>query len=105
MLGDKIGNGGFSLRKVSSHLRVSIEKQSTINYFLERSNEHSEFNEDVFWGTQNPDFVYPGLREALSFSIDDYPEICFRQNQNKLPFGCHGWSKPLKIDFWKDKIN
>jgi hypothetical protein len=105
MLGDKIGNGGFSLRKVSSHLRVTIEKQSKINSFLERSKEYSEFNEDAFWGTQNPDFVYPGLREALSFSIDDYPEISFQQNQNKLPFGCHGWSKPLKIDFWKDKIN
>jgi hypothetical protein len=104
IVGDKVGNGGFSLRKVASHIRVTVEKKRKIKHYLSKSKIHSEFNEDIFWGTQNPQFVYPKLKEALSFAIDDYPELCFRLNQNKLPFGCHAWSKPLKNDFWKDKI-
>jgi hypothetical protein len=104
MVGDKIGNGGFSLRKVSSHYDVAVKKKAKIDYYCKRSEVYPEFNEDVFWGTQNPEFTYPTLKEALSFSIDDYPELCFRLNHQMLPFGCHGWSKSLKNDFWKDKI-
>jgi hypothetical protein len=104
IVGDKVGNGGFSLRKVSSHYEVTLSKKNKIDYFLKRSEIYSEFNEDVFWGTQNPEFTYPALNEALIFSIDEYPELCFQMNHNKIPFGCHGWSKPSRNDFWKDKI-
>jgi hypothetical protein len=104
IVGDKIGNGGFSLRKVFSHYEVTVKKKDKIDYFLKQSEVYSEFNEDVFWGTQNPEFIYPTLNEALTFSIDEYPELCFQMNHNKIPFGCHGWSKSLRNDFWKDKI-
>jgi hypothetical protein len=104
MLGDKIGNGGFSLRKVKSHLKVTLEKRKKINYFLERSKQHSEYNEDVFCGTQNPEFSCPDLHEAITFSIDDYPAVGLKMNNGNLPFGCHGWSKPERLIFWKDII-
>jgi hypothetical protein len=104
ILGDRVGNGGFSLRKVSSHLAATLDKQARINYFLAHCTKHSVFNEDVFWATENPQFMYPALLEALSFSMDDDPKLCFQLNHNKLPFGCHGWSKHRKINFWKDKI-
>jgi hypothetical protein len=105
VVGNKTGNGGFSLRKVSSHHEVTVKKKDTIDYYLKQSGMYSEFNEDVFWGTQNPEFTCPSFKEALTFSIDEYPELCFRKNHQKLPFGCHGWSKSSRIDFWKDKIS
>ena len=104
LLGDKVGNGGFSLRKVLSHYNSTISKKDKIDYYLTRSQEHSEFNEDTFWALENPDFVYPKTQEALAFSIDRYPDICFMMNDSKLPFGCHGWNKPEMINFWEDKI-
>jgi hypothetical protein len=105
MLGGKIGNGGLSLRKVKPHLKTTLEKQKKIDYFLERSKRHSEYNEDVFWGTQNPEFSRPGLLEAIAFSIDDYPAIGLQMNNGNLPFGCHGWSKPERLIFWKNIIH
>ncbi|MDR0829448.1 MAG: hypothetical protein LBN95_04970 [Prevotellaceae bacterium] len=101
---NKIGNGGFSLRKVASHIAAIIENQPKINYFSAQCQKYDVFNEDVFWATQNPQFIYPNIQEALSFSIDENPEQCFVLNHNKLPFGCHGWSKPKKNTFWQDKI-
>ena len=104
-LGDKVGNGGFSLRKVLPHYNSAKNKTNRINYFLECSNKFSEYNEDAFWALENREFRYPCVNEALLFSIDNYPEICFKMNDSKLPFGCHGWSKPDKIDFWKSQIS
>ena len=104
MLGDKVGNGGLSLRKVASHYESTIKNRKKICSFLSKSQKHSEFSEDVFWALENPGFKYPNAYEALGFSIDNYPEMCFKLNKSKLPFGCHGWSKPEKITFWKHII-
>jgi hypothetical protein len=104
IVGDKVGNGGFSLRKISSHYDATVKKKDIINYYLEQSKMYSEFNEDVFWGTQNPNFTYPKLQEALTFSFDEYPDLCFQMNHNQLPFGCHGWQQLTRISFWQDKI-
>jgi hypothetical protein len=103
--GDKIGNGGFSLRKVSSHYDAIIKKKDKIDYYIKRCEVCSEFSEDVFWGIQNPEFSYPTLDEALTFSIDEYPELCFHRNHYRLPFGCHGWFKTERINFWENIIN
>lgn len=104
VVGDKIGNGGFSLRRVSAFILSIQANKEKINYYLTQSKKYHEFNEDVFWATQNPNFKYPELKEALHFAIDQYPELCFELNGNVLPFGCHGWSKAAKIDFWKPYI-
>jgi hypothetical protein len=105
IVGNKVGNGGFSLRKVSSHYEATVKKKDKIDYYLKKSETYSEYNEDVFWGTQNPEFTYPALQEALVFSFDEYPELCFEMNHQQIPFGCHGWSKPLRNDFWKEIIS
>ncbi|MDR0510115.1 MAG: hypothetical protein LBH06_03375 [Rikenellaceae bacterium] len=101
---NRVGNGGLSLRRVASHLEVCKAKKSLIARFVERCRLHSEFNEDVFWATQNPEFRYPDLHEALLFSISEQPLRCLTRAGGRLPFGCHGWSKPSRIDFWRDKI-
>lgn len=100
---NKIGNGGFSLRKVKSHLQATHDYQGRIQYYLAQKRSHF-FNEDVFWGTEVPYFVYPDVKEALAFSFDKYPRYCFNLNNHKIPFGCHAWFKSKMKSFWKPII-
>ena len=104
-VGNKVGNGGFSLRKVKSFYQSVEQQQGIIEYYNEQSRKIPHFfNEDVFWSLENLNFRYPPYKEALQFSFDNHPKECMQMNNNTLPFGCHGWSKPRKIKFWKDII-
>jgi hypothetical protein len=100
---NKIGNGGFSLRRTASHYRVTQNREETIACFLAQKHSHF-FNEDVFWATQVPEFRYPDVREALRFSFDKYPAYCYRLNEKRLPFGCHAWYKRKMKHFWRPII-
>jgi len=98
---NKVGNGGFSLRKVDSHYAVTKMNQEKIKFFLEQ--KHHLYNEDVFWATVES-FKYPEAIEALAFAFDKYPSLCYKLNNKKLPFGCHGWYKRKMKSFWKSII-
>lgn len=104
--GNKVGNGGLSLRKVESHLRATRQLRSTIAQYL--SHRHHLFNEDVFFALEpnrhGMGFRYPSAEEALQFSFDTHPAYCFKKNANRLPFGCHGWSKKRMQKFWRPII-
>lgn len=100
---DKIGNGGFSLRKVESHYNAAIKYSEKVDYFLSQKRSHF-YNEDVFWATEVPEFNYPEVSEAISFSFDKYPSLCYKLNGRRLPFGCHGWYKWKMRGFWRKKI-
>ncbi len=99
----KVGNGGLSLRKVNSHLKAVSQLQDTINRFLQHSGNHL-FNEDVFFSIEvnkhGIGFNYPSYQEALQFSFDKYPDLNYRLNNNRLPFGCHSWYKKRMKKFW-----
>ena len=103
-LGDKIGNGGFSLRKIDEFLRLCRSESKTIQSHLQKSEQWSEYNEDAFWATR-PNWLYPAAEDALRFSFDIQPQECLRQAQGALPFGCHGWHKAKVRDFWQPIIN
>ena len=107
MFYDKVGNGGFSLRKVKSHYDITITHKDRIDYFLAQKKSHFYY-EDVFWATevnkQGDLFRYPSMEEALSFAFDKYPALCYKLNGNKLPFGCHAWYKRKMRSFWKPII-
>ncbi|MBE6174005.1 MAG: hypothetical protein E7147_00485 [Rikenellaceae bacterium] len=94
----KVGNGGLSLRKVASFMRVCREEKATIDCFNAES--HHLYNEDVFWATVPHDFRYPDAMEALHFAIDTHPRYCYKLLGEKLPFGCHSWTKPKFYRFW-----
>jgi hypothetical protein len=105
---NKVGNGGLSLRKVSSHYNATIECRNIIADFNKKRRYHL-YNEDVFWSVMvnkylKNKFSYPGHIEALSFSFDKHPSYCYQLNNNKLPFGCHGWSKKKMLPFWEKII-
>jgi hypothetical protein len=101
----KAGNGGFSLRRVSSHYEIAKKQEIFISDFLNADNKPIYTTEDVFWSLKAPEFSkcfrIPDYKEALLFAIDRKPEIAFKIIKNEIPFGCHGINKPKVVDFWK----
>ncbi len=95
----KVGNGGFSLRRVE-RFREACEKYRTeIERFC--ADDTHLGNEDVFWAVVPEDFRYPTEREALRFAFDTNPRYCYRLCGGALPMGCHAWSKPRMWRFWR----
>lgn len=125
------GNGGFSLRKVKSVLKVlevvkkNAKRQSEnkfirILWFLQavlsgKSHEkwlnapadNYPFNEDGFWALEAPKYLkgykVAPFNEALGFGFERFPEKCFKLNSNLLPFGTHAWKK-YGEKFWEPYI-
>ena len=95
----KVGNGGLSLRRVEAFRRACIKYAKRIDYYLNQSRHI--YSEDVFWAIEPRDFRYPSMREAIDLSFDNHPDRCLAATGGELPFGCHGWLKPSRIEFWK----
>jgi hypothetical protein len=100
---NSVGNGGFSLRRVSALRKViSLFSKKIATY--ERMHHH-RYNEDVFFGIEvNRYFPFlriPDFRTALQFSVETYPERAIGQyNSGRLPSGCHGWNVH-GTDYWR----
>ncbi|MDP5139773.1 MAG: hypothetical protein NWP83_04800 [Spirosomaceae bacterium] len=95
----KVGNGGFSLRKVKSHYNNTRFFRPILRFM--------EKNEDMFWGLflywLNPFFKRPKWQEALHFAIEMNPKNAFELINHQLPFGVHAWEKYDK-EFWEEFI-
>lgn len=90
----KVGNGGLSLRKVDSFLKL-LKKESQAVY---------TGNEDVFFSiSDGENFKVAPLDVALKFAFEREVERCFELNNEKLPFGCHAWER-YNLKFWKPFI-
>jgi len=134
-----IGNGGFSLRKVSFFENFSNRNtflKSTFYWplkirsrwwriviqpiivllirfyaFLIRKDpilevgKIAQTNEDIIWSQVMKKYncIIPSFEEALQFSFDKLPETCFIMNEEKLPFGCHGFNKKY-ANFWRKHL-
>jgi glycosyltransferase involved in cell wall biosynthesis len=103
---NKVGNGGLSLRKVGTALKVldTVPASLLKKYTLA---EGPEFNEDIFWSLEAPailsSYRIPEMNEAMHFAVEFEPTRAFQLLNQQLPFGCHA---PLKhdIEFWKKLI-
>lgn len=126
-----VGNGGFSLRKVSDFLRVLATPRRIPNFIKSRADGHAGFvnllrrfkherwfaynfeplfptsQEDLFWGMLVPAvcpfFCVPRPEEALAFSFEVAPRLLYKLNGCALPFGCHAWER-CDREFWEDKL-
>lgn len=125
------GNGGFSLRKISTFYRIlkQVKKLKFKHPFYQR---HKPFfinlwrdikynfiynfsfypfqpvvNEDIFWAELIPKefehFKVPTPLQSLPFSFEVCPSHLYSLNEGKLPFGCHGWYT-YETDFWRKHI-
>lgn len=96
---NSVGNGGLSLRKVSSALKaLGLLGGYASNW---------QWNEDVFWSIYVPNvlpfFKVPDKKTAARFSLEQNPREGLEWNGGVLPFGCHAWEK-WDIDFWRPHI-
>lgn len=87
-----VGNGGFSLRRVSACREALLRhKELAMNW---------EYSEDMFWSYigehLSQTFKCAPLKVARAFSVEAEPEHYIRRNGGKLPFGCHGWQRYSK---------
>jgi hypothetical protein len=92
----RVGNGGFSLRKVSSFLRAIDRLGPLVRRWTS--------NEDLFWSVvarRLASFRIPLADEALSFSFELEPRRCYERLGRRLPFGCHAWPR-YDPAFWRD---
>jgi hypothetical protein len=100
-LENRVGNGGFSLRRVKKLAELCHELQPQIAIY--NQNDTYQFNEDVFWSVETnrgkKRLNIPGYEEALDFAFEIAPERAKNLNYGRLPFGCHAWD--LNLDFWK----
>ena len=103
----RVGNGGFSLRKIESCRRVIALK----NMIYAQTGRGYEFepSEDKFFGycgsNKEIQFFIPDTDTAIQFSIEFNVKDFWRKlSFEHLPFGCHAWSKPQYFDFWRKYI-
>ncbi len=104
---NRVGNGGFSLRSVATHHRLSIEMKGAVEHYLREQGTH-HFNEDIFWSIEpgKRGFAHrtPPLQEALSFSWDINPARLFKLSGGRLPMAAHGWYKHERLRFWEPHV-
>lgn len=89
-----VGNGGLSLRKVDSFIKI----------LKNISVEEDSMAEDIFWSSRDgEDFHVAPVEIALQFAFECDLELCYLLNGKQLPFGCHAWEK-YDYNFWKPYI-
>ena len=98
-----VGNGGFSLRRISAMLRWQKTFGQKIAEY-ERISMH-QYHEDAFWSIEVnrywPRLRIPNYRKALYFSIEFFPQWAVEHyNNGQLPFGCHAWNIH-GTDYWR----
>lgn len=90
-----VGNGGFSLRKVSKFLSWIEKNEQEINYCFDYFNKAEDYIIS-FIG----DMDIPPVDVAEKFAVEMQPkENCERMGE--LPFGCHGCAV-YDFDWWKE---
>ena len=100
----RVGNGGFSLRKVSSCIRVTQMRQAI--YDKTGIQAELEASEDEFFAYCGKDkdinFTVPSSKLAAQFSVEfNVAHSWDKLSVENLPFGCHAWSKPQYLSLWK----
>jgi hypothetical protein len=99
-------NGGFSLRKISSFIKVLSDEGN--GKIILKDFISSGRNEDGFFSIQakmiDQTFKVAPYGVAMNFSFEYKPEKLYEMTGHKLPFGCHAWSK-CNPQFWKKFIH
>lgn len=124
-----IGNGGFSLRKIDSFLRM-FDDERWFAHYANHSKHHAHQkvkgwienqllrmqatilklgwtiaakrinHEDYIW-SHAPGWKIPNYAEAITFSFEKFPSKLYQETHQQLPFGCHAWQKYEYETFWK----
>ena len=82
-------------------LKKYFSKKNLLKYYLQ--NVYEDIVVEKCFNKVNKDFKLAESNVALKFSFEVHPEILFKMNSNKLPFGCHAFKK-YNYSFWKQYI-
>ncbi len=97
-----VGNGGFSLRRVSAMRAVLNAMPSIVDAYGRVDGK--VHHEDLFFSIEAnrywPRVRVPSFRKAAGFAWELQPTVARELNKGQLPFGCHGWNK-LHRDEWR----
>ena len=104
----RVGNGGFSLRRVAMMRRITEAQQASIAQMLANPRPDNLHVEDKYFSLVAPG-LYPEMRipdhrEAVDFCIDRRPALALALNGGRLPFACHGFNKRNVRRFWEPII-
>ena len=103
---EKFGAVPALRRTVVTLRRFLLERgyHNTVGWLVEELGKYPNFHEDLFWSfyarSVVPEFKIATPQEAVRFSFEMAPGYCFQANGERLPFGCHAWSK-YDREFWK----
>ena len=104
----KVGNGGFSLRKVRMMQRIVHEQRNDIDHELANPRDRNHHVEDQYFSLAAPtrinEMKIPVYTEAVDFCIDRRPQLALAINGGRLPFACHGFDKRNVRNFWRPII-
>ena len=100
-------NGGLSLRKISTFIRIT-KSIDEILYGIRNANDFIQ-SEDAFYSycgeLKDIDFSVPPFSLAARFSLQADTAHCYRNlSFDNLPFGCHGWTKKQYFAAWRPFI-
>ena len=103
----KVGNGGFSLRKISKFRYITHKYKDRFSALT--SDTAPFYPEDTLLlyelqGTSDA-LKKPSFDTALHFAFEENPKWAYKRIGNRLPFGCHAWYHPAYARFWKSFVN
>lgn len=101
----QIGNGGFSLRKVTKMLQITHLYKKQI---AEQLDDSQPFYAEDLWLLFEPKYKHrlrkPYFKKAIRFSMEMMPEKAYQWNNYVLPFGCHAFNREPYKQFWSSFI-
>lgn len=100
-------NGGLSLRKVDSCIRVTkmLQSMKIDDEMLQTFNQAEDKFFSYCGGKADIDFSVPNSVIASDFAIEFNVAHCWdRLSLEHLPFGCHAWSKSVYFNLWRPYI-
>lgn len=129
----KVGNGGFSLRRISKFIyilkKIQNFKEGKIPVFKNLNKGMFRFlknrgvrnnlrhyiknapGEDIFWSIYIPQvfkdnkFRIADHQTAAEYSFEVFPSFLYSEvTERKLPMGCHNWINN-EPDFWEQYIS
>ena len=101
----RVGNGGFSLRKIESMVNVLDNADYIAQVFNEEYGEDIDeimlLREDEYYAycgqLDNINFLLADEQTAIQFSVEYDTNDIYRKLNAHIPFGCHRWNN-LKVE-------
>lgn len=103
-----VGNGGLSLRKISSFIEITGNINYILNQFYYEFNDQFDDNiyklEDCFFSycgyKKDLSFCTPSIEKAFEFSIEFNINGIYEKLDEGLPSGCHRWDTYRFEKWW-----